>query len=320
MTDQQRGDLRPGQARDVRPARGLADQGRAPGGLLRRGQLRPRADPAGHRQRLQGLRRQDGDPGQLRHRAARPEEMLRIDPFTRRRSRTTGRSGMAEPAPGRAPTLVVTRTPLRVSLAGGGTDLAAFYERDHGAVLSTAIDKYIYVTVKRHSELFDEPIRLNYSKSEQVNRDRRDRQRHRPRVPALPGDRAADLHQHRRRPAGVDRPGRLEQPSPSGCSTRCTPARASASRPASWPRRPATSRSTCSGEPIGKQDQYAAAFGGLNCSCFRPGGAVTVEPQRVPDRQVAATLFDDMMLFWTGHQRDASSVLSEQKSATPTRG
>src|SRR5882724_2701555 len=67
------------------------------------------------------------------------------------------------------PRIVVTRTPLRVSFAGGGTDLADFYERGYGAVFSTAIDKYIFVTVKRHSELFNEPIRVNYSSTEQVD-------------------------------------------------------------------------------------------------------------------------------------------------------
>ena len=63
---------------------------------------------------------------------------------------------------------VMTRTPLRVSFAGGGTDLADFYDRETGVVLSTAINQYIYVTVKRHGSVFYESIRLNYSKSEQV--------------------------------------------------------------------------------------------------------------------------------------------------------
>ena len=67
-----------------------------------------------------------------------------------------------------APNLVVTRTPLRVSFAGGGTDLPDFYQREYGAVLSTAIDKYVYVTVKRHGGLFNENYRLNYSETEQV--------------------------------------------------------------------------------------------------------------------------------------------------------
>src|SRR5579872_1007647 len=65
--------------------------------------------------------------------------------------------------------MVVTQTPLRVSFAGGGTDLPDFYDVETGAVLSAAVDKYVYVTVKRHSELFNEPIRLNYSRTEQVN-------------------------------------------------------------------------------------------------------------------------------------------------------
>ena len=65
--------------------------------------------------------------------------------------------------------VIVTRTPLRVSFAGGGTDLPDVYERGYGAVLSTAIDKYIYVTVKRHSPIFNEAIRINYSRSETVN-------------------------------------------------------------------------------------------------------------------------------------------------------
>src|SRR5690348_13601504 len=67
------------------------------------------------------------------------------------------------------PSIVVTRTPLRVSFAGGGTDLPEFYDVEEGAVLSAAVDKYVYVTVKRHSEVFNEPIRLNYSRTEQVS-------------------------------------------------------------------------------------------------------------------------------------------------------
>ena len=78
-------------------------------------------------------------------------------PDARRRIRGPNQSG-----------LVVTQTPLRVSFAGGGTDLPAFYEADHGAVFSTTIDKYVYVTVKRHGPVFDEKIRLNYSVSEAV--------------------------------------------------------------------------------------------------------------------------------------------------------
>ena len=68
-------------------------------------------------------------------------------------------------------------------------------------------------------------------------------------------------------------------------------------------------------EPIGKQDQYAAAFGGLNLLRFKPGGDVTVEPVRLRNGMLSA-LFRQVLMFWTGHQRDASSVLTEQKQNT----
>ena len=64
--------------------------------------------------------------------------------------------------------IVATRTPLRVSFFGGGTDLPDYYRRGYGAVVSTTIDKYVYVTIKPHGELFDEIFRLNYSKTEQA--------------------------------------------------------------------------------------------------------------------------------------------------------
>ena len=61
------------------------------------------------------------------------------------------------------PTFVITRTPSAGQFCGGGTDLADFYEHEYGAVFSTAIDKYIYVTVKQHGDVFNEAIRFNYS-------------------------------------------------------------------------------------------------------------------------------------------------------------
>jgi D-glycero-alpha-D-manno-heptose-7-phosphate kinase len=69
------------------------------------------------------------------------------------------------------------------------------------------------------------------------------------------------------------------------------------------------------GQPIGKQDQYAAAFGGLNLFRFRNDGTVTVEPQRIRNGFLKE-LFQQVMLFWTGHQRDAGSVLAEQQRRT----
>ena len=72
------------------------------------------------------------------------------------------------------------------------------------------------------------------------------------------------------------------------------------------------------GQPIGKQDQYAAAFGGVNFFRFNPGGGVTVEPLS-PPKEMLQALFDHMMVFWTSQQRDAGAVLREQKANTGRR-
>jgi galactokinase/mevalonate kinase-like predicted kinase len=72
------------------------------------------------------------------------------------------------------------------------------------------------------------------------------------------------------------------------------------------------------GQPIGKQDQYAAAFGGLNLFTFKPDGGVTVEPQRLANGAVAG-LFERIMMFWTGHQRRTEAVLGEQKANTANK-
>lgn len=217
----------------------------------------------------------------------------------------------------RQPTLVVSRTPLRISFTGGGTDLAAFYERDHGAVLSTAINKYIWVTVKRHSEIFDEPIRINYSQTEQVNS-----------LDELRNDIARESMRFMEvePPIYISTVGDLPASTGLGGSSSFAVGLLNALHAFRGERVSASqlAEEACYieidvlGQPIGKQDQYAAAFGGLNLFSFRPGGAVTVEPQRVPDR-VLSSIFDDLMLFWTGHQRDSESVLTEQKANTERR-
>ena len=71
-------------------------------------------------------------------------------------------------------------------------------------------------------------------------------------------------------------------------------------------------------QPIGKQDQYAAAFGGLNLLRFNSDGGVSVEPVRVKNGTLGK-LFDNVMMFWTGHQRDTDQVLAEQKTNTPKK-
>ena len=215
------------------------------------------------------------------------------------------------------PSLIVTRTPLRVSLAGGGTDLAAFYEREYGAVFSMAIRNYIYVTVKPHSPLFDEAIRLNYSISEEVDR-----------VDEIENDIARECL----RLMEIDPPIYIstvgDHPASSGLGSSSAFAVGLLNALHAYKGERVTAGQLAEeashieidvlGQPIGKQDQYAAAFGGLNYFRFNPGGAVTVEPLR-PRQGALAALFDNMLMFWTGHQRSAGSVLKEQKENTAAK-
>ena len=212
------------------------------------------------------------------------------------------------------PTVVVTRTPLRVSFAGGGTDLPGFYEEDYGAVLSMTIDKYLYVTVKRHGELFNEGFRLNYSETEHV-------------------DRVDQIKNHIAReclrllkikpPLYISTIADLPDFSGLGSSSSFAVGLLNALHAFRGERVSAGQLAEEASHvemhilkrPVGKQDHYAAAFGGLNFFCFKPGGSVTVEPQQLVGG-VLGRLFDHTMMLWTGIQRDASSVLTEQSKNT----
>jgi D-glycero-alpha-D-manno-heptose-7-phosphate kinase len=231
-------------------------------------------------------------------------------------ARAAAVSEAVNPLPGYDSGMVVTRTPLRVSFAGGGTDLAEFYLRHEGAVFSTAIDKYVYVTVKRHSELFLEPVRVNYSRTEQVNQISeienniaRECLRFMEIEPPIYVSTVADV------PASTGLGGsssfavgllhalhsfRGERVSAAQLAEEATHIEIDILK-----------------EPIGKQDQYAAAFGGLNLFCFDKSG-VTVHPQHISKRKLDV-LFDSIMMFWTGMQRDASRVLEDQIRNTESK-
>jgi D-glycero-alpha-D-manno-heptose-7-phosphate kinase len=215
------------------------------------------------------------------------------------------------------PGLIVTRTPLRVSFAGGGTDLAEFYERDYGAVLSTTIANYIYVTVKPHSPLFNESVRVNYSRSEEVQR-----------IDEIENDIAREcLHF-----MGIEPPIYVstvgDHPASTGLGSSSAFAVGLLNALHAYKGERVTAGQLAEeaayieidrlGQPIGKQDQYAAAFGGVNFFRFNPGGGVTVEPLS-PSKDALQEIFSQMLMFWTGHQRDAGAVLEEQRANTETK-
>lgn len=211
--------------------------------------------------------------------------------------------------------LVVTQTPLRVSFAGGGTDLPAYYEAGDGAVFSTSIDKYVYVTVKRHGLVFDEKVRLNYSVSEAVQD-----------IDAVRNDIARECLRllEIEPPIYISVVSDLPDSSGLGGSSSFAVGLLNALHTFRGERVTAAQLADEAshveigilGQPIGKQDQYAAAFGGLNLFNFRSSGDVAVEPQ-IASNGAVGRLFDWLLMLWTGHQRKSSSVLFEQRSRTP---
>jgi D-glycero-alpha-D-manno-heptose-7-phosphate kinase len=207
---------------------------------------------------------------------------------------------------------VVTATPHRVSFFGGGTDLPDFYRQSHGAVLSTAINKFVYVTVKRHGDLFEEPYRLNYSETELVrtledmrNQIARETIRALRIEPPIYISTVADM------PTGTG----------LGSSSSFAVGLAHALNAMNHRRmQPAElAELACRVEidilkkPIGKQDQYSAAIGGLNHFRFLPNGNVAVTAVRMPFETIE-WLFDHFLLLWTGVTRSADTVLQEQRS------
>jgi D-glycero-alpha-D-manno-heptose-7-phosphate kinase len=207
--------------------------------------------------------------------------------------------------------MIISRTPLRMSFVGGGSDLPVFYRRFGGAVVSTAINQFVYVTVNRK---FDEKIRISYSRTEEARSV--DRIRH-PLVRE-----AMKLLEIR---GGVEITSIADIPGKGtglGSSSSFTVGllhvlHAYAERYASAEQ---LGREACvieidrCGEPIGKQDQYAAAFGGMNFIQFNPDDSVTVEPI-ICKRETLRQIQSHTMVFYTGITRSASNLLKHQQSA-----
>jgi D-glycero-alpha-D-manno-heptose-7-phosphate kinase len=214
------------------------------------------------------------------------------------------------------PRSVTTITPQRLSFAGGGTDLPDFYRQHGGAVLSATIDKYIYVTVKRHSPLFNEAYRLSYSQTEHVDR-----------LDDIQNDVARECLRlvHVEPPLFIATASDLPASSGLGSSSSFAVGLLYALHSMRGENVSAgqLAEEACHVEiemlkrPIGKQDQYAAAFGGLNYIEFRTDGRVRLDHVWLPGDGVT-TLFEKSMLFWTGVQRDASVILTEQRGNIAT--
>lgn len=204
--------------------------------------------------------------------------------------------------------MIIVRSPLRVSLGGGGTDLPSYYRKHTGFVVAAAITRYVYVTI---SEAFWPQIRLKYSKLEEVE--------------------SVDQIQHpiireAMKLAGVtgpyldivslsDIPAGTGLGSSGSFTTALLRALHALNRrfvsPQDLAEQACHIEIDLLGEPIGKQDQYISSFGGITCFEFLPDDRVIVEPLNVPP-EALANLEDNLLLFFTDTSRSASQILRDQ--------
>ncbi len=204
--------------------------------------------------------------------------------------------------------MIVTRSPLRISLGGGGTDLPSYYNEHEGFLIAAAIDKYVYITLH---QTFVQELIIKYSSLERVKNI--DEIEH-------------PIIRESLKYIGVDAP-RLELTSmadiPSGTglgsSGSFTTAllkalhtlKKSLVHPQELAEQACYIELELLNEPIGKQDQYIAAYGGITCFKFLKNGQVEAWPLKV-DSETLYNLEDNLLLFFTGYSRSASSILKEQ--------
>jgi len=206
--------------------------------------------------------------------------------------------------------VIITRSPLRITLGGGGTDLPSYYRRYGGFLIAAGIDKYVYVTVMRP---FTEGIYLKYSKLEHVNAVediqhpiiREAIQMLGFRTPQVEITTLADI------PSGTG------LGSSGSFSTALLKALYAHRRRLLLPNELAELACEIEiarlGEPIGKQDQYIAAYGGVTCFTFNPDDTVCAEPVNIA-MDALLELEDNLLLFFTGFSRSAASILTDQKT------
>jgi D-glycero-alpha-D-manno-heptose-7-phosphate kinase len=211
--------------------------------------------------------------------------------------------------------VIITQTPLRVGLVGGGTDLPSYYRQHGGRVLNAAIDKYVYVVVKQR---FDDDIYLNYSRKEIVSQ-----------VEDVEHDLVREAMHMAGIRGGVEITTLADIPSAGsglGSSSSVTVGLLQALftyqghqlSAMELAERACTIEIDRCGKPIGKQDQYVAAYGGICDLHFGPGDAVHAEQVRLPPGQ-HRSFQDQLMLFYTGITRTADTILGEQKANIPDR-
>jgi len=204
--------------------------------------------------------------------------------------------------------MIITRSPLRISLGGGGTDLPSYYQDHSGFLIAAAIDKYVYINL--HTT-FDQKLIIKYSKMEEVKNI--DDVEHPIIREAL---KFVDIEiPHLEITSMADIPAGTGLGSSGSFTTGLLKALHAYKRNLVHPQELAEQACYIEidklGEPIGKQDQYIAAYGGITCFRFLPDGRVDAWPLNI-STETRYTLEDNLLLFFTGYSREASSILKEQ--------
>ena len=207
--------------------------------------------------------------------------------------------------------MIVTRTPLRVSFCGGGSDIPSFYEKHGGCVISAVIDKYVYISLSRS---FDPTVSLlKYSKVETVSRASEIKHPIIRECLMSSGVEGVEISSIADVPAGtgLGSSGSFSVGLINALGAYCgrTLTKDGLAREAS------DIEIVRLGQPVGKQDQYAAAYGGLNYYGFNRDGTVSVEPLNIGS-EAAAEINGNLMMFFTGTTRSASEILERQKENT----
>jgi D-glycero-alpha-D-manno-heptose-7-phosphate kinase len=210
--------------------------------------------------------------------------------------------------------MIIARSPLRISLGGGGTDLPSYYEQHTGFLIAAAIDKYVYITLH---ENFTPDLIVKYSKLERVDTAA---QLEHPIIREAFGllgmsGQSLELASMADIPAGTG----------LGSSGSFTTAllkvlhahKKDLVHPAELAEQACDIELNRLKEPIGKQDQYIAAFGGITCFKFLPGGKVEAWPLKLAE-ETRYNLEDNLLLFFTGYSRSASAILKEQDQKSKT--
>jgi D-glycero-alpha-D-manno-heptose-7-phosphate kinase len=211
--------------------------------------------------------------------------------------------------------MIIVRSPLRISLGGGGTDLPSYYQEHSGFLIAAAIDKYVYITLH---QTFVQELIIKYSKLERVTAI--DQIEH-------PLIREAMRYlgvaaPHLEITSMADIPAGTGLGSSGSFTTALLKALHTLKKNLIHPQQLAEEACHIElnllNEPVGKQDQYIAAYGGITCFNYQPNDTVEAWPLKI-DQETLFNLEDNLLLFFTGYSRSASAILQEQDSKSKSK-